>query len=180
MTANSKEREFRYICQWFSEFSELQREDFVPVLVDYLIKEEIYMNGVLNSLSSTGCNDKPMSLYQCRIKLFKEWTPKWPEDMKLKLKAKIAELDSKIGEKVEQELLTIGNDNGSLLNGKENGHIENHENENINPISVSPGPSQENLLENEQQPQPEQIPAEEINEPTIENREDALEQNLIE
>lgn len=65
--------EFRYIIQWFNEWSELQREDFLPILVEYLTKNNpsIYMNGVLSSMANSTCNDKPMSLFQCRVSLFK-------------------------------------------------------------------------------------------------------------
>lgn len=98
--------EFRYIVQWFNEWSELQRDDFVPILVDYLTRGSsgVYVNGVVSGVSNTGIIDKPMSLFQCRIKLFKEWTPKWPEDMKNRLKEKIIEMDSKVAEKIILEL----------------------------------------------------------------------------
>ena len=62
--------QFRYICQWFNEWSELQRDDFVPILVDCLKNSpSIYMNGVVNDLSNSGCTDKPMSLFQCRVSM---------------------------------------------------------------------------------------------------------------
>lgn len=65
----SVDGEFRYIIQWFNEWSELQRDDFLPILVEYLSKDDSghYMNGVLNSLAATSCEDKPMSLFQCRV-----------------------------------------------------------------------------------------------------------------
>lgn len=64
--------EFRYIIQWFNEWSELQRDDFVPVLLEYLqqgIPNEVYMNGIVNSVSQTSIQDKPMSLFQCRVSI---------------------------------------------------------------------------------------------------------------
>lgn len=101
--------EFRYIIQWFNEWSELQREDFLPILIEYLTKDGpgVYMNGVVSGMASSTCSDKPMSLFQCRIKLFKEWSSKWPEDMKIKLKEKVIELDGKLGEKLEEELSNV-------------------------------------------------------------------------
>ncbi|XP_055907273.1 uncharacterized protein C14orf119 [Eupeodes corollae] len=98
--------EFRYIIQWFNEWSELQRDDFVPILVDYLTRESsgVYVNGVVSGMANAEVIDKPMSLFQCRIKLFKEWSPKWPEEMKNRLKEKIIEMDSKVAEKIIQEL----------------------------------------------------------------------------
>ena len=72
MSANnlSVEREFRYIVQWFDEWSDLQRDDFLPILADYLVNGTngaIYMNGMISGLAATACLDKPMSLFQCRV-----------------------------------------------------------------------------------------------------------------
>lgn len=69
----SVDGEFRYIIQWFSEWSELQRDDFVYVLVEYLTRDlgeggsSTYLNGIVNSLATSGVQDKPMSLFQCRV-----------------------------------------------------------------------------------------------------------------
>ncbi|KAH8398606.1 hypothetical protein KR215_002827 [Drosophila sulfurigaster] len=115
MSNLSVDGEFRYIIQWFNEWSELQRDDFVYVLVEYLTREGeagtgngngSYVNGVVNSLATSGVQDKPMSLFQCRIKLFREWNPKWPSDFKCKLQEKINEIDPKVGEKIINELKT--------------------------------------------------------------------------
>lgn len=122
------ESELRYIIQWFSEWSDFQREDFLPILVEYLIRtsssnQTVYLNGIVNSMASSSCLDKPMSLFQCRvrqlliyrnqcliirvyfqIKLFKEWSPNWSPDLRSRLVDKINELDSDFGLKLNQEL----------------------------------------------------------------------------
>lgn len=69
----SVDGELRYIIQWFNEWSDLQREDFLPILVEYLTKDGPYeyMNGVVNSLAAATCEDKPMSLFQCRVSFVK-------------------------------------------------------------------------------------------------------------
>ena len=149
--------ELRYMIQWFNEWSELQREDFLPILVDYLSKENsgVYVNGVVSSIPSMSCEDKPMSLFQCRvslffalqlleqlknnflflfqIKLFKEWSPKWPANLKEKLSEKIMEIDPEFGEKLKKELITIspivvnGNANGNIDTETLNGNIDNEQ-----------------------------------------------------
>lgn len=62
--------EFRYIIQWFSEFSELQRQDFLPILVDYLLKnDELVLNGLINDMAEVSTENKPpLSLFQCRVR----------------------------------------------------------------------------------------------------------------
>lgn len=68
----SVDGELRYIIQWFSEWSELQRDDFLPIVTEYLTKDSgtHYMNGVVNSLSAASFDEKPMSLFQCRVSIF--------------------------------------------------------------------------------------------------------------
>lgn len=52
------------------------------------------MNGICNlSLEET----KPMTLFQCRMKLFKEWTQKWNGELRTKLIDRINDLDSDFG-----------------------------------------------------------------------------------
>lgn len=72
------DREFRYIVQWFSEWSDFQREDFVPVLASYLAggtgasgaTKTPYVNGIIGGMANLSGQDKPMSLFQCRVSWF--------------------------------------------------------------------------------------------------------------
>lgn len=50
------------------------------------------------------------------MKLFKEWSAKWPEDNKIKLKEKICEIDAAFSEKLNQEILN-GYSNGNGTSG---------------------------------------------------------------
>ncbi|XP_013107377.1 uncharacterized protein LOC106087046 [Stomoxys calcitrans] len=122
--------EFRYIIQWFNEFSELQRDDFIPIMVDYITDTShaatidptaaatITMNGLPNSMErSLNLNEKPMSLFQCRVKLFSQWNRRWPADFKDKLQQKIKEIDNKIGERIQEAVNAKYNGCGSLTNG---------------------------------------------------------------
>lgn len=106
------DREFRYIVQWFSEWSDFQREDFVPVLASYLSTTGTaktsppsapYVNGIIGGMASLG-QDKPMSLFQCRVKLFNEWSSKWPESHREKLVERLTELDADFGRQLQREL----------------------------------------------------------------------------
>ncbi|XP_075147889.1 uncharacterized protein LOC142221907 [Haematobia irritans] len=122
--------EFRYIVQWFNEFSELQRDDFIPIMVDYItdtshvatidptVPATINMNGLTNNMErSLNLNDKPMSLFQCRVKLFTQWNRRWPLDFKDKLQQKITEIDNNIGQRIQEAVIAKHNGCGSLTNG---------------------------------------------------------------
>lgn len=122
--------EFRYIIQWFNEWSELQRDDFIPIMVDYLTDTDhastasnataatINMNGLENHMErSLNISDKPMSLFQCRVKLFCQWNRRWPTEFKEKLQQKISEIDNKVGERIKEEVTKKHNGCGSLTNG---------------------------------------------------------------
>lgn len=108
------DREFRYIVQWFSEWSDFQREDFVPVVASYLAAgttetgptgtKRPYVNGIIGGMANLSGQDKPMSLFQCRVKLFNDWSSKWPESLREKLLERLTELDADFGQHVQREL----------------------------------------------------------------------------
>lgn len=116
--------EIRYIIQWFHEWSELQREDFIPIFVEYLKVNEGYVNGLVAGMNNANCDDKPLSLFQCRVKLFREWSRKWPEATKDRLKEKLKELDSDIMDKIEAELKVMENGNGHNTSNSDVGDEE--------------------------------------------------------
>lgn len=119
--------EFRYIVQWFNEWTELQRDDFLPVLVEYLTKDGVVLNGIITDLAGAAVTDKPpMSLFQCRIKLFRQWTPKWPPQFKTKIGEKVAEIDTKFGDKLKDQLKTTEDDAAPAAAEPQisNGHAE--------------------------------------------------------
>ncbi|XP_070490686.1 uncharacterized protein C14orf119 homolog [Chironomus tepperi] len=94
----SPEVEFRYLITWFREFSEYERSDFMEILIQWLLKpNEIYMNGMTES------SQKP-TIFYCRMKLFKEWSLKWPDQLRSRLIDKLNELDSDFGQKLNENL----------------------------------------------------------------------------
>lgn len=67
----TREGEFRYIVLWFTEWSEYEKIDFLPIIVQWLLKPNdssnpIIMNGLTNSMAASSI--KPMSLFQCRVR----------------------------------------------------------------------------------------------------------------
>lgn len=47
--------------------------------------------------------------------MFKEWSGKWPEDLKMKLKEGIIEADAEYGEKLETEIASYSLTNGTVV-----------------------------------------------------------------
>ncbi|XP_075983221.1 uncharacterized protein LOC142981299 isoform X2 [Anticarsia gemmatalis] len=112
----TSEAQLRYMLQWFEEFSELQREDFLPVLAAARGDKP---DQLAASLASISCHDKPVSLFQCRIKLFNEWFPTWAEDEQERLIKGVSEADSEFGTKLQDFMI-----NGPQVNGDQFGIVE--------------------------------------------------------
>jgi len=91
----------RFVLQWFGEWSEMQREDFVPILAQSLSSNFCPVNG----LSELGL--RPPSLFQCRVKLFREWCLTWSEAERQALLNSIKESDADFVQQVEDALRTL-------------------------------------------------------------------------
>jgi hypothetical protein len=62
----STEAQMRYLIQWFHEWSDLQRSDFLPIMAEKYTNKA-YVNGIVNSIANVNCREKPMSLFECRV-----------------------------------------------------------------------------------------------------------------
>nr|BAM19376.1 similar to CG12948 [Papilio xuthus] len=117
-TGLTSQAQLQYILQWFQEFSEYQREDFLPVLAAACSDKPDQLAATLSNLS---CQDKPVSLFQCRIKLFNEWYPTWTEEERERLVNKISEIDAEFSMKLQEAVLkgiqVNGNDDEVVNDG---------------------------------------------------------------
>ncbi|KAG5673684.1 hypothetical protein PVAND_003709 [Polypedilum vanderplanki] len=98
----SPEAEFRYFLTWFREFSEYEKSDFMNILIQWLLKtNEAHLNGIESNCS------KP-TIFHCRMKLFREWSSKWNDQLRSKFIEKLNELDPdfvlKMNEMLEAKL----------------------------------------------------------------------------
>lgn len=66
MTMLGVDEQIRYLLQWFNEWSELQRSDFLPIMSEKYSNKP-YVNGIVNNITNVTCEEKPMSLFQCRV-----------------------------------------------------------------------------------------------------------------
>lgn len=80
------DQKINYFLAWFQLWSDLQKADFVPVLAERMSSSA---NGgyhdpseSMGSLSLAPGNRKPPSLFDCQVKLFREWFLGWSDDQK--------------------------------------------------------------------------------------------------
>ncbi|XP_046628180.1 uncharacterized protein C14orf119 [Neodiprion virginianus] len=102
----SNQAQLRYVVQWFQEWSEMQRGDFLGILIEKCGPARL-VNGLVSSLESLACKEdagKPPSLFECRVKLFREWSQNWSPQEKESLLSSIKNLDPKFAEKYEEKV----------------------------------------------------------------------------
>lgn len=80
------DQKINYFLSWFNQWSDLQKSDFVNVLAERMSSTA---NGSyhdpsdsMNSMSLGAGDKKPPSLFDCQVKLFREWFLGWSDDQK--------------------------------------------------------------------------------------------------
>jgi hypothetical protein len=80
------DQKINYFLSWFNQWSDIQKSDFVPVLAERMSSAA---NGSyhdpsesMGNLSLGSGEKKPPSLFDCQIKLFREWFLGWSDDQK--------------------------------------------------------------------------------------------------
>jgi hypothetical protein len=118
-TTLSNQAQIRYVIEWFQEWSEMQRDDFVGILLERCSSSNL-VNGLLTGIENLGKenSNRPPSLFQCRIKLFREWSQNWSEQEKETIVTSIKHMDPNFAEKYEQRLIEA-NDGGKVEQDKE-------------------------------------------------------------
>lgn len=110
-TTLSNQAQLRYMVEWFQEWSEMQRGDFLGILLERCGPADL-VNGLVSGIEGLGCKEegsRPPSLFQCRVKLFLEWSQNWNQQEKDGLLSSIKNIDPKFAEKWERRL-TTGNE----------------------------------------------------------------------
>lgn len=111
-TMLSNEAQLRYIIEWFQEWSEMQRSDFLDVLLEQCGPSGL-VNGLVSKMENLGYtegSDRPPSLFQCRVKLFREWSHNWSQQEKDSLLFSIKSTDPMFAEKYEEKLSTLASE----------------------------------------------------------------------
>eukprot|EP00096_Caligus_rogercresseyi_P013737 TRINITY_DN6342_c0_g1_i1.p1 TRINITY_DN6342_c0_g1~~TRINITY_DN6342_c0_g1_i1.p1 ORF type:complete len:145 (+),score=44.44 TRINITY_DN6342_c0_g1_i1:161-595(+) len=77
------EGQLNYFLSWFNDWTELQRSDFIPILLSSQEPQSPTLNG----------QSKPLSLYACQVKLFKSWRTDWSQDETDYLHLRLKDID---------------------------------------------------------------------------------------
>ncbi|XP_078034375.1 uncharacterized protein C14orf119 [Augochlora pura] len=105
----SNEAQLRYVIEWFQEWSEMQRSDFLSILLEQCGPGGL-VNGLVPRMETLGCadgSDRPPSIFQCRVKLFREWSNNWSQQEKDSLLSSIKNTDPAFAEKYEEKLSSL-------------------------------------------------------------------------
>ena len=94
------DQRMNYFLSWFQSWSELQKTDFVEVLADKM-SDPGAPEADLNSLSINGDKKKSPSLFDCQLKLFKDWFSGWSDDQKNYLVMRLQAIDPDFYSKYE-------------------------------------------------------------------------------
>ncbi|XP_050528938.1 uncharacterized protein C14orf119 [Daktulosphaira vitifoliae] len=120
--------QIRYLLQWFGEWSEMERSDFLPVLVHEFGNNNSSVNGLLPLLESLCKEDsRPLSLFKCRIKLFTEWVQTWSDSDKENFLNGIRSMDLDFAQLYEQKAITNEINNKEYCNGINGDHNSEEE-----------------------------------------------------
>lgn len=97
-----KAEQLDYLVQWFLEYSEMQKDDFLHVLLEmYSPGDGNCIANCVNNIDISG--DRPPSIFQCRMKLFREWFVNWSDEEKSELLTRLERLDEKFMEKFRED-----------------------------------------------------------------------------
>ncbi|CAL7949696.1 unnamed protein product [Xylocopa violacea] len=105
-TIPSNEAQLHYVIEWFQEWSEMQRNDFLDILLEHCGPLGL-VNGLVSKMENlchSNESDRPPNLFQCRIKLFREWSHNWSQQEKDSLLLSIKNSDPAFAEKYDEKL----------------------------------------------------------------------------
>eukprot|EP00093_Oithona_nana_P002617 02617.XXX_74921_74194_1 [CDS] Oithona nana genome sequencing. len=97
----NNDQQMNYFLAWFQSWSDLQKADFIPVLASKIAGNvEVEVNG----LCINDNKKKPLTLFQCQLKLFKDWVSIWNAQQQEYLLLRLKDLDANFYTKYEEFL----------------------------------------------------------------------------
>jgi hypothetical protein len=100
----NNDQQMNYLLSWFVNWSDLEKEDFVPVLAEKMSNKWATVNGICDEFQSIGIEGRPVSLFQCQVALFKGWVSAWSDDQKTYLILRLKDIDQAFSRNYEKYL----------------------------------------------------------------------------
>lgn len=98
----NNDQQMNYLIAWFNDWSDLQKEDFVPVLAEKMSSKWASINGITEDMERL--TTRHVSLFQCQVNLFKDWVIGWSDDQKNYLNLRLKDIDQNFSKKYERYL----------------------------------------------------------------------------
>lgn len=100
----NNDQQMNYLIAWFNNWSDLQKEDFVPVLAERMSSKWAAVNGLTEDMKNLNTGSRAVSLFQCQVTLFKDWVMAWSDDQKNYLNLRLKDIDQVFSKKYEHYL----------------------------------------------------------------------------
>ncbi|RWS12310.1 uncharacterized protein B4U79_14221 [Dinothrombium tinctorium] len=112
----TRSEEMAYLATWFAEFSEMQKDDFFKILVNKYGGADCddtatAAASMVNGVNGLQVNDRPPSIFKCRMKLFNEWFTNWSDEEKQDFLIRLKNIDADFMDKFYKQL---DNNTGTL------------------------------------------------------------------
>lgn len=106
-TLLTSEAKLRYMIQWFEEWTEMERNDFLHILIEECGPADVVQK-LASKMKDLGNEiyDKP-TLFRCRTKLFREWSSNWSREEKDKLLLTLKNADAVFAERYDEKISRI-------------------------------------------------------------------------
>ncbi|XP_071869269.1 uncharacterized protein C14orf119 [Bombus fervidus] len=110
-TLLTNEAKLRYVIEWFQEWSEMQKNDFLDILIEECGPMNLVHRLIsrMENLGNDNEYDRP-TLFRCRIQLFRQWSYNWSRQEKDFLLLSIKSTDAAFAQKYDEKLLTLTRD----------------------------------------------------------------------
>jgi hypothetical protein len=103
----SNDQQMNFILAWFNQWSDLEKDDFVPVLGNTMVSNHSYLNGDSGSMTSSHLDQlkkRRPSLFDCQVTLYRTWIHGWSDDQKSYLILRLREIDQNFSKKYDSFL----------------------------------------------------------------------------
>lgn len=110
MSFGSAEREISIVVNWFKQWSDMQKGDFLKDLVEKAVPDR--MDALFDTMKALNVQDKPPSIFECQMKLFNQWFHGWKDDDVNNFMMQLRMIEPAFVVKFDQEVATARANSG--------------------------------------------------------------------